>query len=226
MKISIITLFPEMFTGPFDSSIIKRAIDNKLIEIEFVNLRDFGIGPHQMVDDAPYGGGKGMILKVDVLQKAIEDTKNKQFTTKEQKVILLSAHGKQFKQAIAKNFSKLKHLILICGHYEGFDERIKEFIDEEVSVGDFILTGGEIPAMLISDAVARLVSGVIKEDSATFESFSPYLEYPQYTKPQAYNGLKVPEVLLSGNHAKINTWRENESLKITTRLRPDLIKKN
>ncbi len=226
MKISIITLFPEMFTGPFDSSIIKRAIDNKLIEIEFVNLRDFGIGPHQMVDDAPYGGGKGMILKVDVLQKAIEDTKSKQFTIKEQKVILLSAHGKQFKQAIAKNFSKLKHLILICGHYEGFDERIKEFIDEEVSVGDFILTGGEIPAMLVTDTVARLVSGVIKEDSATFESFSPYLEYPQYTKPQAYNGLKVPEVLLSGNHAKINAWRENESLKITTRLRPDLIKKD
>jgi tRNA (guanine37-N1)-methyltransferase len=197
-----------------------------LIEIEFVNLRNFGIGPHQMVDDTPYGGGKGMILKVDVLQKAIEDTKNKQFTTKEQKVVLLGAHGKQFKQAVAKNFSKLKHLILICGHYEGFDERIKEFIDEEVSVGDFILTGGEIPVMLITDAVARLVSGVIKKDSATFESFSPYLEYPQYTKPQAHNGLKVPEVLLSGNHAKINAWREDESLKITTRLRPDLIKKN
>src|ERR1035437_3479119 len=226
MKISIITLFPEMFKGPFDSSIIKRAIDNKLIEIEFVNLRNFGIGPHQMVDDTPYGGGKGMILKVDVLQKAIEDTKSKQFTTNEQKVILLSAHGKQFKQAVAKNFSELKHLILICGHYEGFDERIKEFIDEEVSVGDFILTGGEIPAMLITDTVARLVSGVIKEDSATFESFSPYLEYPQYTKPQDYNGLKVPEVLLSGNHAEISAWRENESIKITTRLRPDLIKKD
>lgn len=225
MKISIITLFPEMFSGPFDSSIIKRAIDKKLIEINFVNLREFGLGDHQTVDDTPYGGGKGMILKVDVLQTAIEDTKNKEIKDNEQKVILLGAHGRQFKQEIAKSFSNLKHLILICGHYEGFDERIKQFIDEEVSVGDFILTGGEIPAMLITDAVSRLVSGVIKEDSATFESFSPYLEYPQYTKPQAFNGLKVPKVLLSGNHAKINAWREKESLRITTKLRPDLIKK-
>jgi tRNA (guanine37-N1)-methyltransferase len=225
MKISIITLFPEMFTGPFDSSIIKRAIDRKLIEINFVNLRGFGLGDHQTVDDTPYGGGKGMILKVDVLQAAIADTKDKKLKSNEQKVVLLGAHGKQFKQGVAQNFSKLKHLILICGHYEGFDERVKEFIDEEVSIGDYILTGGEIPAMLITDAVSRLVGGVIKEDSAAFESFSPYLEYPQYTKPQDYNGLKVPEVLLSGDHAKINTWRDAESLKITTKLRPDLLKK-
>ena len=195
MKISIITLFPEMFVGPFDSSIIKRAIDNKLIEINFVNLRGFGIGDHQTVDDTPYGGGKGMILKVDVLQSAIEDTKDRNLKKDEQKIVLLGAHGKQFKQEVAQSFSKLKHLILICGHYEGFDERIKEFIDMEISVGDFILTGGEIPAMLITDAVCRLVNGVIKEDSAAFESFSPYLEYPQYTKPQDFNGLKVPEVL-------------------------------
>jgi tRNA (guanine37-N1)-methyltransferase len=226
MKISIITLFPEMFKGPFDSSIIKRAIDNKLIEINFVNLRKFGIGDHQTVDDTPYGGGKGMILKVDVLQSAIEDTKDRNLKKDEQKIVLLGAHGKQFKQEVAQSFSKLKHLILICGHYEGFDERIKEFIDMEISVGDFILTGGEIPAMLITDAVCRLVNGVIKEDSAAFESFSPYLEYPQYTKPQDYNGLKVPKVLLSGNHAKINAWRERESLKITTKLRPDLLIKN
>src|ERR1035437_159465 len=226
MKISIITLFPEMFTGPFDSSIIKRAIDNKLIEINFVNLRKFGIGDHQTVDDTPYGGGKGMILKVDVLQSAIEDTKDRNLKKDEQKIVLLGAHGKQFKQEVAQSFSKLKHLILICGHYEGFDERIKEFIDMEISVGDFILTGGEIPAMLITDAVCRLVAGVIKEDSAAFESFSPYLEYPQYTKPQDFNGLKVPEVLLSGDHAKINAWRETESLKITTKLRPDLLIKN
>lgn len=226
MKISIITLFPEMFKGPFDSSIIKRAIDNKLIEINFVNLRKFGIGDHQTVDDTPYGGGKGMILKVNVLQSAIEDTKDKKLKKDEQKIVLLGAHGKQFKQEVAQSFSKLKHLILICGHYEGFDERIKEFIDMEISVGDFILTGGEIPAMLITDAVCRLVNGVIKEDSAAFESFSPYLEYPQYTKPQDYNGLKVPEVLLSGDHAKINAWRTKESLKITTKLRPDLLIKN
>jgi tRNA (guanine37-N1)-methyltransferase len=226
MKISIITLFPEMFKGPFDSSIIKRAIDNKLIEINFVNLRGFGLGDHQTVDDTPYGGGKGMILKVDVLQSAIEETKDKNLKKDEQKIVLLGAHGKQFKQEVAQSFSKLKHLILICGHYEGFDERIKEFIDMEISVGDFILTGGEIPAMLITDAVCRLVNGVIKEDSAAFESFSPYLEYPQYTKPQDYKGLKVPEVLLSGDHAKINAWRTNESLKITTKLRPDLLIKN
>jgi tRNA (guanine37-N1)-methyltransferase len=225
MKISIITLFPEMFQGPFDSSIIKRAIDKQLIKINFVNLRDFGLGSHQTVDDAPYGGGKGMILRVDVLQKAIESTTDKKLRKNEQKIILLSAHGKKFEQKIAKSFSKLKNLILICGHYEGFDERVKNFIDGEISVGDFILTGGEIPAMLITDAVSRLISGVIRDDSTIFESFSPYLEYPQYTKPQAFNNLKVPEVLLSGNHAKINAWREQESLRVTTKLRPDLIKK-
>lgn len=225
MQITIITLFPEMFQGPFDSSIIKRAVDKKLIKINFVNLRDFGLGVHKTVDDTPYGGGKGMILRVDVLQKAIVAAKDKKLDNKEQKVILLSAHGRQFGQKIAKDFLKLKKLILICGHYEGFDERVKQFIDGEISVGDFILTGGEIPAMLITDAVSRLVSGVIKDDSAAFESFSPYLESPQYTKPQAFNGSKVPKILLSGNHAKINEWREKESLRITAKLRPDLIKK-
>jgi tRNA (guanine37-N1)-methyltransferase len=225
MKITIITLFPEMFSGPFDYSIIKRAIDKKLVEINFVDLRDFGLGHHQLVDDTPYGGGRGMILRVDVLQKAIEAAKDKKLNKKQQKVILLSAHGQQFAQNKARSFSKMKNLILVCGHYEGFDERVKQFIDEEISVGDFILTGGEIPAMLITDAVSRLISGVIKEGSATFESFSPYLEYPQYTKPQVFNGLKVPTILLSGNHAKINTWREKESLRATAKLRPDLIKK-
>jgi tRNA (guanine37-N1)-methyltransferase len=225
MKVSIITLFPEMFKGPFDSSIIKRAVDKQLVEINFVNLRDFGLGRHQMVDDTPYGGGAGMILKVDVLQKAIEETKDKKLKKNEQKVILLSAHGEQFNQQVAGRFSKLKHLILICGHYEGFDERIKNFIDEEISVGDFILTGGEIPAMLITDAVSRLVDGVIKDDSSKFESFSPFLEYPQYTKPQIFKNLSVPEILLSGNHAKINTWKEQESLKLTKKLRPDLLER-
>jgi len=223
MKISIITLFPEMFQGPFDSSIIKRAIDKKLISIEFINLRDFGLGKHQTVDDTPYGGGMGMILRVDVLEKAIENSKDKKLNNKQQKVILLSAHGKQFGQKIAQGYAKLKNLILVCGHYEGFDERIKEFIDEEISVGDFVLTGGEIPAMLITDSTLRLVKGVIKEDSAAFESFSPYLEHPQYTKPQEHKGLKVPEILLSGNHPEIEKWRKKQSLKITTKLRPDLI---
>ena len=225
MKISIITLFPEMFQGPFDYSIIKRAIDKKLIEIEFINLRDSGLGQHQSVDDTPYGGGMGMILRVDVLEKAIESSKDKSLNKNQQKVVLLSAHGKKFEQKTAERYSKLKNLILICGHYEGFDERVKGFIDEEVSIGDFVLTGGEIPAMLITDAVSRLVKGVIKEDSATFESFSPYLEYPQYTKPQKHKGVSVPEILLSGNHRKIEKWRKEQTLKITAKLRPDLLEK-
>lgn len=226
MKISILTLFPEMFKGPFDYSIIKRAIDNNLIKIEFINIRDFGLGKHQLVDDTPYGGGNGMVLRADVLKKAIENAKDNKLNANEQKIVLLSAHGKKFDQKKAKSYSKLKNLILICGHYEGFDERIKNFIDEEISVGDFILTGGEIPTMLITDSVARLIAGVIKKGSADFESFSPYLEYPQYTKPQIFNALKVPDVLLSGNHAKIENWRKQQSLKITSKLRPDLIKKH
>jgi len=226
MKISIITLFPEMFRGPFDSSIIKRAIDNKLISIEFINLRVFGLGKHQTVDDTPYGGGMGMVLRVDVLEKAITAAKDKSLNKKQQKVVLLSAHGKKFEQAIARRYSKLKNLILVCGHYEGFDERVKEFIDEEISVGDFVLTGGEIPAMLITDSTLRLVKGVIKEASAAFESFSPYLEHPQYTKPQDYKGLRVPEILLSGNHPEIEKWKKKQSLKITAKLRPDLLKEN
>jgi len=226
MKISIITLFPEMFKGPFDSSIVKRAIDKNLISIEFINLRNFGLGKHQTVDDTPYGGGMGMILRVDVLEQAIEAAKDKDFNKSEQKVILLSAHGKQFGQKIAKTYSKLKNLILVCGHYEGFDERVKKFIDEEISVGDFVLTGGEIPAMLITDSVSRLVKDVIKEDSAAFESFSPYLEHPQYTKPQKYKEMSVPAILLSGNHPEIDKWRKKQSLRITEKLRPDLIKES
>ncbi len=223
MKISILTLFPEMFKGPFDHSIINRAKENKIAEINFINFRDFGIGRHKLVDDTPYGGGKGMVLRVDVLEEAIEKTRDKRLKKNGEKVILLGAHGKTFNQKKAREFSKLKHLIIICGHYEGFDERIKSFIDEEVSIGDFILTGGEIPAMLITDSIIRLIKGAISQDSAKFESFSPYLEYPQYTKPQEYKNLKVPEILLSGNHKKIDEWRKEESLKITKKLRPDLI---
>ena len=226
MKISIITLFPQMFKGAFDFSIVKRAIDNKLIEISFLNIRDFGIGKHKLVDDTPYGGGNGMVLRVDVLEKAISSAKIKKLSNKEQKVVMLSAHGKKFDQKKAREYSKLKNLILVCGHYEGFDERIKNFIDEEISVGDFVITGGEIPAMLITDSVARLVEGVIKKDSSEFESFSPYLEHPHYTKPQVYKKLKVPEILLSGNHKEINSWREKQSILVTSKLRPDLLKKS
>lgn len=225
MNISILTLFPEMFVGPFDSSIIKRARENKLVNIKFINIRDFGVGKHRQVDDTPYGGGNGMVLKVDVLQKAIEKSKIKNLGKTEEKIILLGAHGKTFNQGLAEKFSKLKHLIIICGHYEGFDERIKKFIDEEISIGDFIVTGGEIPAMLITDSILRLVRGVIKEGSAESESFSPYLEYPQYTKPVSYKNLSVPAILLSGNHIKIKEWRNEQSLKTTAKLRPDLLEK-
>ena len=219
-----------MFQGPFDYSIIKNAKDKKKVSIEFINIRSFGIGKHKVVDDKPYGGGHGMILRVDVLENAITRSKDKKLSSRDQKVVLLSPHGKTFNQKKAKELSKLKHLILICGRYEGIDERAKKFIDEELSIGDFVVTGGEIPAMLVTDAVVRLIEGVLKEGVTANESFSlpagrqdPLLEYPQYTKPSLYKNLKVPSILLNGDHGKIKIWRENKSLKTTTRLRPDLI---
>ncbi len=224
MKISVITLFPQMFTSPFEYSIIKRAVENKLIEIEYINLRDFGIGKHKIVDDTPYGGGNGMVLKVDVLFAAINSVRNKKY--KSEKVFLLTAQGRTFNQTFAKELATLDHLILVCGHYEGFDERIKKYVDGEISIGDYILTGGEIPTMLIIDTVARLVKGVIKEGSSQNESFSPLLEHPQYTNPQKFKGDKVPEVLLSGNHQKIADWKTTQSLNITQKVRPDLLKKD
>lgn len=223
MKISILTLFPEMFSGPFDHSIVKIAKEKKLVDVNLINIRDFGIGKHKVVDDKPYGGGHGMILRVDVLEKAIAKTKIKKLSAIEQKVVLLSPHGKTFNQKKALSFAQLKHLILICGHYEGFDERVKTFIDEELSIGDFIITGGEIPAMLITDAVTRLIRGVLKEGVTSSESFSDILEYPQYTKPNTYKNASVPTILLSGNHGKIKAWRDSSSLKTTIRLRPDLL---
>jgi len=223
MKISILTLFPEMFSGPFDHSIVKKAKEKKLVDVNFVNIRDFGIGRHRVVDDKPYGGGHGMILRVDVLEKAIAMTRDKNSPAGEQKVILLSPHGKTFNQKKALEFASLKHLILVCGHYEGIDERVKKFIDGELSIGDFITTGGEIPAMLVTDAVTRLVKGVLKEGVTFEESFPLLLEYPQYTKPNVYKNLGVPPILLSGNHGKIKSWRDKISLKTTLKLRPDLL---
>ncbi len=222
MKITIITLFPEMFEGPFNHSIIKRAKEKKKVDISFINLRDFGIGKHKIVDDTPYGGGTGMILRVDVLEKAINYAKRKKNI--KQKVILLTPHGKAFNQKIAKKYSTLNHLILVCGHYEDFDARIKKFVDEEISIGDYVLTGGEIPAMVITDSITRLIKGVLKRGVTDNESFSKLLEFPQFTKPENYKNIKVPKVLLSGNHQKINSWRNNEALKITKKIRPDLIK--
>jgi tRNA (guanine37-N1)-methyltransferase len=223
MKISILTLFPEMFAGPFDYSIVKNAREKKLVDINFINIRDFGIGKHKVVDDKPYGGGHGMILRVDVLERAILHAKNNKLNKEEQRIILLDPHGKTFNQKKALELVKLKHLILVCGHYEGIDERAKKLIDEEMSIGDFITTGGEIPAMIVVDALTRLVKGVLKEGVTSAESFSSLLEYPQYTKPNTHRDLCVPPILLSGNHKEIALWRDKASLKLTKKLRPDLL---
>jgi tRNA (guanine37-N1)-methyltransferase len=225
MKIFILTLFPEMFQGTFDHSIVKRAIDKGLVTIKLINIRDFGIGKHKVVDDKPFGGGTGMIFRVDVVNKAISKIKDKKLKIEDQKIILLTPSGKTFNQKIAENFSRLKHLILVCGHYEGFDKRVEKFVDEKISVGDFITTGGEIPAMLITDAVVRLIKGTLKEGVVNKESFSPYLEYPQYTKPRRFKNLNVPKILLSGNHKKINNWQNTQSLNYTIKSRPDLLEK-
>lgn len=233
MKITILTLFPEMFVGPFSESIIKRAQEKGNIGIKLVNIRDFGLGRHKVVDDKPYGGGIGMVMKVDIIDNAIQAVKDKKLNNDQQKVILLDPRGQQFKQHIAREFSKLEHLILLCGHYEGFDERVRNLIDSTISIGDFVVTGGEIPAMLITDAVVRLVSGVLKDDATVHESFSVetkdqtnLLEYPQYTTPNEYNGMKVPEILLSGNHPEIEKWRHEKALEITKIHRPDLLQNN
>jgi tRNA (guanine37-N1)-methyltransferase len=234
MKITILTLFPEMFAGPFDHSILKRVKEKGLIQIEFVNMRDFGIGTHKMIDDTPYGGGVGMVMRVDIIHQAIQHAKktfSQQYNneTMKQWVVLMTASGKPFKQSLAKAYSQLDHLILICGHYEGIDDRIKHYIDEEVSIGDFVLTGGEIPAMLITDAVTRLIPGAITEGATEDESFSRrdevLLEYPHYTRPQSYDNQEVPEILLSGNHKKIEAWRKEQAIAKTKKVRPDLLKK-
>jgi len=239
MVINIITLFPEMFSGPFDESIVKRAQKKKLVEIKIHNLRDWAIDKRGTVDDRPYGGGAGMILMIQPIYDAIESLKSK-VKSQKSKIILLTPRGKTFNQKKAQELSKLDEIILICGHYEGFDERIRKFVDEEISIGNFVLTGGEIPAMAITDAVVRLLPGVLKKEKASqIESFSlglkklvkksiktkinhqslainHYLEYPQYTRPENFHGLKVPKVLLSGNHKKISEWRKKHiSRKLT-----------
>lgn len=217
MKITILTLFPQMFEGPFAHSIVKNAQEKGLVEIKFVDIRDFGIGKHKTVDDKPYGGGVGMVFRADVLKNAINFALDKNLSTKEQKIILTSASGKTFEQTDAVAFSKIKHLIIICGHYEGVDERIKKYIDYDLSIGNYVLTGGEIPAMVITDSVTRLVKGVLKSDATEKESFSVdqnTLEHPQYTRPEVFEGQKVPEVLTTGDHKKIENWKkENSKLK-------------
>jgi len=219
MKIDILSLFPEMFDGFLGTSIIKRAIDNGLVDIEVHNFRDYSLDKHKRVDDYPYGGGAGMVLMCEPIFRAIEDIR-----TDESVVIMLTPGGKTFKQEMAINLSKVKHLILLCGHYEGFDERIKTIVDMEVSIGDYVLTGGEIPAMVMTDAITRLIPGVITDESLDSESFNDgLLDYPVYTKPAEFRGMKVPDVLLSGHHQKISDYRNNERIKRTSEDRSDLI---
>lgn len=236
MQIDIITLFPESFAGIFNTSIIKRAQDKNLVRINIHNLRDWADDKHKTVDDTPYGGGAGMVLKVDVMDRCLDDVVGAEFsrpnsatgcdtpdgkTPPLQKTVLLTPQGKTFTQSKARQLAKLDNIILICGHYEGFDQRIRDhLIDEEISIGDYVLTGGEIPAMVLVDSISRLVPGVIKRESHQNESFSiknnhtgrppKLLEYPQYTKPAEYKEWKVPSVLLSGNHQKIDQWRKKK----------------
>ena len=233
LSIKIITLFPGFITDFVESfGIVKRAIKLKLLKLQAVNLRDFGLGLRQAVDDRPYGGGVGMVLRPDVLYKAI--SKHKSANKKMQRVILLTPQGKRFKQADAARLAKYDELVLVCGRYEGFDERVRQFVDEELSIGDFVLMGGELPALVISEAVMRLRPGVLgKDESVDKESFSEnLLEYPQYTKPEVLRvkakgkrvkAMRVPKVLLTGHHKKINEWRHEEALKRTKKRRPDLI---
>lgn len=221
MKISILTLFPEYFDGFLNTSIIKRARERGLFEIELINFRDFTMDKHGHVDDTPYGGGAGMVLKCQPVLDALASIRKENST-----VILLSPQGKTFSQPIAKELSLKEHLILICGHYEGFDERIRAYADMQMSLGDFVLTGGEPAAVAMADAILRLVDGVIKEDSSADDSFSSQLlEYPQYTKPAIYDGKEVPQVLLSGHHANIEKWRHEKALENTALHRPDLLEK-
>ena len=211
MKIDILTLFPEMFDGFLNTSIIKRALDNKYVDIEVHNFRDYSQDKHKRVDDYPYGGGAGMVLMCEPIFRAIESLKTKDAIT-----IMLTPAGKLFKQEIAKDLSNKKHIILLCGHYEGFDERIKTIVDMELSIGEYVLTGGEVPAMAITDAITRLIPGVITKESLDSESFTDnLLDYPNYTRPEVFRGMKVPEVLLSGHHKNIEEYRKEERIKMT-----------
>lgn len=216
MHISIVTLFPEMFVGPFTESIVKRAIEKEIVTISYVNIRDFATDKHKSVDEHPYGGGAGMILRVDVVDKAITYAKTKH-QSKRTKTILLDPQGTTYNQKIAKELTLWDHLIFVCGHYEGVDERIRTLVDEQLSIGNYVLTGGEIPTMAIVDSVIRLLPGTLKKIGVTDdESFSislEQLEYPQYTIPREYNGMLVPDILLSGHHADIAKWKEKQSVK-------------
>lgn len=219
MTIDILTLFPEMFEGFINASIIKRAIEKEIIRVNLINFRDYSPLNNKQVDDTPYGGGAGMILRCEPIFECLDS-----IDTEDAYIILLSPEGIKYKQDVAKRLKEHKHLIIICGHYEGFDERIKTRVDEVISIGDYILTGGEIPAMAITDSIARLLPDVITKASLDDESFNDnLLDYPTYTKPAEYRGLKVPDVLISGNHKLIDEYRKNMKIEKTKALRPDLM---
>lgn len=223
MKISIITLFPEMFDGVLNTSILGRAQKKELVEFKIINLRDYGEGNHKTVDDKSFGGGVGMVLKADVLAKSVSSIRGDG-----SRVILTSASGKKFDQIKAKELARREDIIIVCGHYEGVDQRfIERYVDEEISIGDFVLTGGEIPAMTIADSIVRLIPGVLeKEEAIQYESFeNNLLEYPHYTRPQNFEGLEVPKVLISGNHQEIDLWRRKKAWEKTKKIRPDLIER-
>ncbi len=219
MKIDILTLFPDMYIGPFSESIIKRAREKGIVEINIHNFRDYTKDPHGNVDDTPFGGGSGMVLMCQPIFDCINSLKKDN-----SKVIMMTPSGRVYNQKIAYDLSREKHLIILCGHYEGFDERIRSICDMEISIGDYVLTGGELPSMILTDSIIRLLPGAIDEESAKFESFNNnLLDYPVYTKPRVYNGMEVPEILLSGNHAKIDEYRYQEQIRKTKELRPDLL---
>ena len=220
MKFDVLTLFPEMFAS-MQASVIGRAIQKRIIEMNLVNIRDFSKDKHKKVDDYPYGGGAGMVMRPDVVYDAYQS-----LTDKKAKVIYLSPQGELLTQRKVQELSKEKHLILLCGHYEGIDQRvIDEIVDEEISIGDYIVTGGELPAMVLMDAISRYVEGVIKEEAVQEESFvEGLLEYPQYTRPEIFLNKKVPDVLLSGHHANIENWRKEKALEITKRKRKEMLK--
>lgn len=228
MRIDMATIFPEMFAGPFGDSITKRAVDNGILDIHFTNFRDYTEDKHHHVDDTPFGGGAGMVIKPEPMYKAVRDVlaKTEEFAAN-RRVLIMDPSGPTFTQAKAKELAGYDQLVFICGHYEGFDARIYKLADEAISIGDFILTGGELPAMVITDAVSRMLPGVLgAPDSAPTDSFyDGLLEFPQYTRPREFEGMAVPEVLLSGNHARIRQWRREQSLLVTKKYRPDLLEK-
>lgn len=226
VRMDMITLFPEMFTGPFGNSIIKRAVEKGILDIHFTNFRDFAFDKHRQVDDSPFGGGSGMVLKPEPLFRALRHVKECTEGHGPRRTLLMDPGGVPFSQKKAKELARYEQLIFICGHYEGFDGRITEHLaDEAISIGDYVLTGGELPAMVIADAVSRMLPGVLgSEESALTDSFyEGLLEFPQYTRPRDYEGMQVPEILFSGDHGKIRAWRRQQSLRITMEQRPDLL---